>query len=247
MSTEVSLRQAKKEQTRHAIATSALELFLARGFEEVSIPEIAHAAHVSKMTVFNYFPAKEDMFFEFTHGKMPDLGAAVRERPQGESPIAALRRFVRAELVRRAEWTGLHDGVADFSRLVFRSPTLRAGFSRIWREREDELLVAVAEAAGVQHPLLAPSEQLAATLFQHEQISTHEASPSSEVVILRLAVSQILSAIQTLTAVNQLRQALGLTADQASETALTECEAAFDLLESGLGSYGVPESQPRRA
>jgi AcrR family transcriptional regulator len=146
---ELGLRESKKEQTRRAIATSALHLFLERGFEAVSIAEIAEAAGYSKMTVFNYFPAKEDMFFEFIHGVMPDLGGAVRGRAAGEAPITALHRFVRAELERRAEWTALHDGVSEFTQMTIQSPTLVSGFDRIWREREQDLLAALADATGL--------------------------------------------------------------------------------------------------
>jgi hypothetical protein len=63
------------------------------------------------------------MFFEFAVERMPDLGRAVRERGPGISPVAALHRYVRAELERRAEWTGFHDGVAEFARVTFSSPT----------------------------------------------------------------------------------------------------------------------------
>ena len=147
------LRDAKKEETRRQIAAAALRLFLEHGFEEVSIAQIAEAAHVSKMTVFNYFPAKESMFFEFAVERLPDLGRAVRERGPGVSPIAALHRYVRAELERRAEWTGFHDGVAEFARVIFSSPTLIEGFGRMWREGEQDLLAAFTEAAGLPEPV----------------------------------------------------------------------------------------------
>lgn len=74
MAPETGLRETKKEQTRLSIARAALQLFLDQGFEDTSIADIAKAAQVSKMTVFNYFPAKEDMFFFFIRDVMPDLG-----------------------------------------------------------------------------------------------------------------------------------------------------------------------------
>src|SRR3954471_13588218 len=59
----VGLRERKKEQTRERIAQVARDLFLARGFENVTVAEVARAAEVAQKTVFNYFPTKEDLFY----------------------------------------------------------------------------------------------------------------------------------------------------------------------------------------
>jgi AcrR family transcriptional regulator len=229
------LRDAKKEETRRQIAAAALGLFLSRGFEEVSIAQIAEAAHVSKMTVFNYFPAKESMFFEFAVERLPDLGRAVRERGPGTSPVAALHRYVRAELERRAEWTGFHDGVAEFARVIFGSPTLIEGFGRMWREGERDLLAAFAEAAGRPEPIdLNLAERLRAVWVDQQPPGAGAVVISSESVRLRIAVAQITATLQQLTVVNQLRQSLGITTSQCETETLAECDAAFDLLENGL-------------
>jgi AcrR family transcriptional regulator len=50
------LRERKKRQTRDSIALAAMELFQARGFDDVTVAEVAHAAGVSDKTVFNHFP-----------------------------------------------------------------------------------------------------------------------------------------------------------------------------------------------
>ena len=238
MPPSTGLRDAKKEETRRQIAAAALRLFLSRGFEEVSIAQIAEAAHVSKMTVFNYFPAKESMFFEFAVERLPDLGRAVRERGPGISPVAALHRYVRAELERRAEWTGFHDGVAEFARVIFSSPTLIGGFGRMWREAEQDLLAAFAQAAGLPEPV-----DLAQRL---RAVWVDEAAPSADEVViglesmrLRIAVAQISTTLQQLTVVNQLRQSLGITTSQCEAETLAECDAAFDLLENGLSDVAA--------
>src|ERR1700722_3981598 len=96
------LREQKKEQTRAAIAHTAIGLFLQRGFEQVSIAEIAEAAGVAKQTVTNYFPNKEDLVLSGQPTLTPDLAGAVRGRAPGESPVAALYRLVRSELDRAA-------------------------------------------------------------------------------------------------------------------------------------------------
>jgi AcrR family transcriptional regulator len=253
MAREPGLREAKKERTRVDIAHAALTLFLEHGFEETSITDIATAAGVSKMTVFNYFPAKEEMFFWFVHRVMPDLGQVVRDRVPGEAPIDAVHRFLRAELERRAEWTGLHDGVSQFTRLTLASPTLINGFDRIWRDCEQELLAALAETVEVATPPsgnFAPLPVAFAEQAQNPQNpqngSVNVAAPTSELVLLRIAVGQILSAIQTLVVTNQTRQSLGITADASAPSAYQECDAAFELLRTGLGDYGTQAADSPR-
>jgi AcrR family transcriptional regulator len=149
------LREQKKEQTRAAIAHTAIGLFLQRGFEQVSIAEIAEAAGVAKQTVTNYFPNKEDLVLSGQPTLTPDLAGAVRGRAPGESPVTALYRLVRSELDRRAEWTGLHDGVTQFARMSLASPTLIEAFARLWGEVETNLALAfeelTAEADGPAH------------------------------------------------------------------------------------------------
>ena len=141
------LRERKKEQTRAVITHTAIELFLQRGFEQVSIAEIADAAGVAKQTVTNYFPNKEDLVITAQDGLIPDLAGAIRARAPGESPVAALHRFVRSELDRRAEWTQLHDGVTQFARMSLASPTLTAAFVRLWGQIEADLAQAFEEVA----------------------------------------------------------------------------------------------------
>src|SRR6201996_7626150 len=146
------LRERKKQQTRAAIAHAAITLFLERGFDHVSIAEVAEAAGVAKMTVTNYFPTKEDLVISAHGSLIPDLAGAVRGRAPGESPVAALHRFYRAELDRRAEWTQLHDGVTPFARMTLASPTLLGAFARTWGEVEAELARAFTEIEGSGAP-----------------------------------------------------------------------------------------------
>ena len=87
MSNRDGLRERKKEATRQAISDIATELFLARGFDHVSVAEIAEAAEVSRMTVFNYFPRKEDLFFDREEESRQMLRTAFSERPAGEAPV----------------------------------------------------------------------------------------------------------------------------------------------------------------
>src|SRR3954464_7282289 len=90
------LRESKKRETRQRISDVATQLFYARGFDAVTIEEIAAAANVSKVTVFNYFSRKEDLFLDREAEVQRLLQEALRERPKGQSPIDALRGLVDA-------------------------------------------------------------------------------------------------------------------------------------------------------
>src|SRR3954469_3678261 len=94
MSQELGLRERKKRQTRELIATAARRLFGERGFETVTVAEVARAADVSEATVFNYFPSKEDLFYSGLEAFEEQLLSAIRERERRESILAAFARFV---------------------------------------------------------------------------------------------------------------------------------------------------------
>jgi AcrR family transcriptional regulator len=89
---EMGLRERKKQQTRQLIADTAWRLFADRGFERVTVAEIAREAQVAVATVFNYFPTKEDLFFYRLEAFGAQLVEAVSERPAGEPALAAFRR-----------------------------------------------------------------------------------------------------------------------------------------------------------
>src|SRR5262249_60489320 len=94
MVVEIGLRERKKQRTRALIAETARRLFVERGFEAVSVAEIAREAEVSEATVFNYFPTKEDLVYSRLEAFEEELLAAVRHRAQGESIAAAFARFI---------------------------------------------------------------------------------------------------------------------------------------------------------
>lgn len=117
----MGLRELKKEQTRETIADTALRLFMKRGFEHVTVAEVAEAAGVSEKTVFNYFPTKEDLFFDEVDEREAALVAAIRGRRPDESIVAALRRNQLAGCGRMCS-----AGFAGFAQLIESSPALRA-------------------------------------------------------------------------------------------------------------------------
>jgi AcrR family transcriptional regulator len=144
MNTELSLRERKKRQTRRAIADAAMRLFLERGFEQVSVAEVARAADVSEQTVFNYFPTKEDLVYERMGTFEDELLRAVRERPEGETPLRAFVRFI----LDRSDAAMAGDGgrrVAELTRLVTASPSLTTRELQIVAKYTDSLATHLAE------------------------------------------------------------------------------------------------------
>src|SRR6266480_6106598 len=94
MSATVGLRERKKERTHQLIAETARKLFQEHGFDAVTVADVAREADVSRKTVFNYFPTKEDLFYsglELFEARLPE---AIRERKPGEPILAAFERFV---------------------------------------------------------------------------------------------------------------------------------------------------------
>jgi AcrR family transcriptional regulator len=92
------LRERKKRQTHEAIAAAAMELFLERGFDEVTVAEVAAAADVSEKTVFNYFPTKEELVFHRGREWREGLIEAIRNRGPGVSVVQPFREWTMENL-----------------------------------------------------------------------------------------------------------------------------------------------------
>ncbi|MGI4764445.1 MAG: TetR/AcrR family transcriptional regulator, partial [Janthinobacterium lividum] len=84
-------RSRKRLATRQSISDAATRLFFERGFDRVTVEEIAEAADVGRMTVFNHFPRKEDLFFDQDQEARDMFLDAVRRHAPGIGPIEALR------------------------------------------------------------------------------------------------------------------------------------------------------------
>jgi AcrR family transcriptional regulator len=126
----VGLRERKKEQTRQSIAETAWRLFAERGYDRVSVAEIARAAQVAEATVFNYFPTKEDLFYSRLEAFGDQLVEAIGARPAGEPALAAFGRFLldSGGWLRQAEAgdTAALDRLRTVNRLIAASPALQA-------------------------------------------------------------------------------------------------------------------------
>jgi AcrR family transcriptional regulator len=120
------LRARKKRATRQRISDTATALFIQRGFDEVTVADVADAAGVSKVTVFNYFPRKENLFFDRGDEAMALLRGALRSRRPGDSIPEAVRRLILDLAEQRHPLSALRDGVEAFWLVVAGSPTLMA-------------------------------------------------------------------------------------------------------------------------
>ncbi|MFF7972270.1 TetR family transcriptional regulator [Streptomyces sp. NPDC007905] len=142
------LRERKKRQTRQYISDVATGMFVERGFDAVTVAEIADAADVSVNTVYNYFPAKEDLFFDRSAGLVDRLARWVRGRPDGESAAAAVLRELREEVEAVSPRVGLIPGYASFVRVIEEAPALRSRLWAIAQEVQGNLEKALREETG---------------------------------------------------------------------------------------------------
>ncbi|WP_424210860.1 TetR/AcrR family transcriptional regulator [Streptomyces sp. BI20] len=210
---EGSLRETKKARTRARLASTALELFLERGFAEVSVADVARAAEVSKPTLFRYFPTKEDLVLDRFADHQDEAARLVRERPAGQDPVTALRLAHRAGLDARDPITGLcdHPGVLAYMELLHATPELAEGMAR-YTTREVDLLADALGAEGAD-PLVARLGALHLITTRHE---------------LGRAAWELIRA--------------GRTADEAAPLAHAAADRAFDLLACGLTPALTPSA-----
>jgi AcrR family transcriptional regulator len=221
MNAEIGLRERKKQQTRTAIRDAAMRLFLERGFDQVSVAEVAHAADVSEATVFNYFQTKEDLVYERMDAFEQELLAAVRERPDGESVLRAFVRFI----LDRSDSAATGEGrrrVAALTRLTTASPSLQSRERQIVASYTEALAALLAEETGAAADDIEPRIAAEAMMAFHRSL-------------IDFARRWALSRKSSAEFAPEIRAA--------GEHALT-------LLEGGLGEYGrraAPHTPPRQS
>ncbi|MET8046862.1 TetR family transcriptional regulator [Streptosporangium sp. NPDC005286] len=142
------LRERKKRQTRQRISDVAIGLFVQRGFERVTIAEVAAAAEVSVNTLYNYFPAKEDLVLPPDQASPQRLADIVRQRPSGDSAVRAVLTGLREEVRRRDRKLGLTDGFGRVLEMMLAAPTLTARLGDLAQQMTDALAAALAEETG---------------------------------------------------------------------------------------------------
>lgn len=203
------LRERKKRLTREAIAAAAMRLFGQRGFDAVTVEEVADAADVSKKTVFNYFPSKEDLVFRAGEARLATLVGGIRARPPGTSIVAPFR-VLTAEWLDRIEREPA-ETVLAVPRLVMDSETLRNRLLLGWEQEAAEVAPAVAEAVGEPADAVAPAVAARSLAWAHR-------------IIVRASFARLLAGEEPHAVAAALREEAG---------------RAYDLLEDGLRDYGT--------
>lgn len=164
------LRERKKEQTRQRIAAVALRLFAERGFDSVTVNEIAEAAEVAKATLFTYFPTKESLVL---HGVGDDdLAGIAARRPPGQTFLEALRdhyRALAAVQLPAAELAALITRV----RVIWDSPALQGAANALLYQQRQELARVLADEHGRSAAGLMAAQAAASLLTLQESYFTH--------------------------------------------------------------------------
>jgi AcrR family transcriptional regulator len=215
-SPQPGLRERKKERTREVIAQTARRLFLERGFDAVTVAEIAGAADVSEKTVFNYFPTKEDLFYSRLEAFEDELLGAVRGRGQGETVLDAFRRFVlQPRGVLAMEGSGdAGDATArlqEITRVITGSPALLARERQVFGRYTASLAALIAE----------------------------ETSAAAGDIEPWVAANALMGVHRSLIDYVRRRVLAGNRAPAISRGLRAEGKRAFALLEGGLGDYAV--------
>lgn len=149
----IGRRERKKAATRKAISDAATAMFLERGFDAVSIREIADRADVSPTTVLAHFPQKEALVFDEDEEQRAELVALVTDRPAGVSLAEAFHRYLRDDPVAsRLGHAEFGDRVRRFWELVNATPSLQEYGQRMWLRHEDAIAAAIATQRGLTQP-----------------------------------------------------------------------------------------------
>jgi len=204
------LRERKKQQTRQLIFDAAQRLFARRGFDRVTVAEIAREADVSEVTVFNYFPTKEDLFFGGLEAFEEQLVEAVRNRPRGESALKAFRRRVLEG--------GENLGDADRAAAIRRAGS-SIGPSAALRARERDVVETY-------------TRRLAEVLAAETRSDPDDVEPTVAAVAMMSAHRALVAHVREQVAAGKRGRAL-------ADDFKTQARRAFARIERGLGGYAV--------
>lgn len=138
------LRESKKRETRQRLSDIATQLFFARGFDAVTVEEIAVAANVSKVTVFNYFARKEDLFLDREDDVKRLMREALGARPKGQSPMQAMRELVDTLVEQKHPFARIDSQTVGWWQVVAASAALKARVREIGDEAVEQLAVELA-------------------------------------------------------------------------------------------------------
>jgi AcrR family transcriptional regulator len=165
------LRERKKQQTRELIAETARRLFTERGFERVSVAEIAREADVSEKTVFNYFATKEDLVYWRLESFEDELLSTVRDRAAGESVVDAFGRFVRQPRGMLGQYDrAARERLAALTRMIVDSLSLLAREHQILEGYTASLAALIAEETEAEPDAVEPWVAANALMGVHRRL-----------------------------------------------------------------------------
>ena len=216
----MGLRERKKAQTRQLIGETAWRLFADRGFERVTVAEVARLADVAPATVFNYFPTKEDLFYSRLEAFGARLLEAVAAREPGEPVLAAFRRQL---LESGGLLASVEAGDAQaLQRLRTVNQVIAASPALLARERQ-----AIAGTADALAGLLVA-----------------EGGDAADHVGAQAAANALLGVQRALIDFTRRRVLAGDDAARLAAEVRQRGEDAFALLEHGLGGYAPRPPRP---
>ncbi|SDF57866.1 transcriptional regulator, TetR family [Blastococcus fimeti] len=223
----IDRRAQKKAQTRELVRTTAHRLFAARGFDQVTIADVAREADVAVQTVFNHFATKEDLFFD---GRVPwveGVAKAVVDREPGVGPLFALRthllEFMTDQLSRMSS-----DEERSFRATLQDSEALRTHERTLVFEAEHRLADA----------LLAAWEQ---------GDEGGECAPRRPSIAAPLTAAIWLAAVRVLIVENRLRVTEGLDAAAAAATVQEVGDRILARMHAGseaINALVIPDAEP---
>jgi AcrR family transcriptional regulator len=219
MNAQPGLRELKKQQTRELLADTARRLFAERGFEAVTVAEIASEANVAEKTVVNYFPTKEDLFYSRLEAFEDKLLAAIRERQPGETALSAFREFLlqpRGVLAMKAPGgdTEATSQLQTISRVITDSPALLARERQVFDRYAQSLAALIADETGS---------------------AANDVEP-------RAVANALLGVHRALIDYSRERALAGARASRIARELRAQAERAFAQLERGLGEYAAKRS-----
>jgi AcrR family transcriptional regulator len=214
MTAELGLRERKKQRTRQLIADTARRLFAERGFEQVTVAAIAREAEVAQATVFNYFPTKEDLFYSRLEAFEEELLTAIRERPRGQSLLAAFADFLLGQtgvLAMDAPDEEATVQIQTVTRVITESPALLARERQVFDHYARGLATLIAEDTGAE-----PGD-----------------------VVCQVVANTLLGLHRALIDYVREQALAGAPASRIREGVRSEAERAIAQLERGLRDFGV--------
>jgi|SRR5882757_4605347 len=167
----IGLRERKKQITRQALLDTATRLFEERGYDNVTVAEIADAVNISVKTMFTYFASKEDLAFGEESLLRDALVAGIEQRPAGSTVLDAVAAALR-EAVSASDSEQILAGTRGYHRGYGDSPALQNRLRRMWSEYEDALTDAVRTSSPKIRSTDARLEAMRATLLVRSTTTT---------------------------------------------------------------------------